>query len=393
MDIGKHQIWNKISSYKKPFHIARFFLAKTLANWYPRSIFIGITGSVGKTTTKELCLAVLSQKFNKTIASIDNIDPILNIPLTLLKLRPHINKVILEMGIEYPGEMEFYLSLVKPFTAIITRMGFAHSEFMGSFENIIREKGLLISQLPKEGYAILNYDDTAVRKLAEETEAQVIFYGLDSKNCDIWASNIRLDGTKTRFEINYGVERVDINFNLLGRHFVYPALAAAALGICNHISLINIKKGLEKVLPMKHRLQLLDGLGGWHVLDDTYNSSPQALEEALNLLDEFPARRRIIVLGEMKELGGYSEKLHRVVAQKIYKDKIDLVFLGSGDTKYIADELLKLGFPPERMENNLSNSQLVPKVLKTAGKGDVVLVKGSRAVKLDEVGSRISKPV
>ncbi len=365
-------------------------MAKTIAGWYPRSCLIGITGSVGKTTTKEACLAVLSQKF-KTIASKENIDPILNIPATILQIRPDVKRVILEMGVEYPGEMEFYLSLVHPAVAIITRIGYAHSEFLGDINQIIEEKSLLIKQLPKEGYAILNGDDANARKLAKETKAQPIFYGTDSKLCDIWASHLRVEGNMTRFELNYGVERVDIFLRLLGRHFAYPALSAAALGICNGLSLINIKKGLEQIKPIKHRLQLLEGLGGWHVLDDTYNSSPAAVEEALNLLNEFQARRRIAIIGEMKELGIYSEKLHRDIAQKIYKDKVELVLLGGGDAKYIADELIKLGFPPERIEVNLSNSQIVSKILKVAGKGDVILVKGSRAVKLDEVVGRISK--
>lgn len=392
MDIKKHPIWNKISPYKKPFHLIRFFLARQIAHLFPRSVFIGITGSVGKTTTKEICLAVLSQKF-LTISSRENIDPILNIPQTLFRLRPDVKKVVLEMGIEYPGEMEFYLSLVNPATAIVTRISYAHSEFLGSPEKIAEEKSLLVKELPKDGFAILNFDDLNVRKLANMTKAQVIFYGLDSKKCDVWASNIRFEGDKTRFELNYGVERVDILFELLGRHFIYPALAAASLGICNGLSLINIKKGLEKVNPIKHRMQLLEGMGPWNVLDDTYNSSPVAVEEALNVTSELPARRRIVVLGEMKELGIYSEKLHRSVAQKIYNEKIDLVFLGLGDTKYVADELIKLGFSPDRMEINLSNSQIVSKILKIANVGDLILVKGSRAVKLDEVVQRITKGV
>lgn len=390
MDIKKHPAWNKISPYKKPAHLVKFFLAKTIAGFYPRKAFIGITGSVGKTTTKEACIAVLSQKFT-TIGSKANIDPIFNIPSTILKLRPNIQKIILEMGVEYPGEMDFYLSLVKPATAIITRISFAHSEFLGNIEQITKEKGILVNQLPNTGFAILNFDDLNVRKLAKETKAQVIFFGLSQKDCHVWASNIKIRDNSTIFELNYKVERVEVDLPLLGKHFVYSALAAAALGISCGMTLINIKKGLEKIVPPPHRLQLLEGLGGWLVLDDTYNSSPVALEEALNVLNELPARRRILVLGEMKELGVYSEELHREVAQKIYKDKFDYVLLGGGDVMFIGEELIKLGFLPERLEVNLSNQQMVSKIFKTASLGDLVLVKGSRAVKLDEVVSRLTK--
>lgn len=390
MEIQKHPIWNNISPLKKPGHLIRFFLVRKLVKFYPRSAFIGITGSVGKTTTKELCLGVLSRKF-KTIASRENIDPIFNIPETILKLRPEIKKVILEMGIEHPGEMDFYLSLVKPATGIITRVSFAHSEFLGGVDEILEEKGKLIKQLPKDGFAILNWDDLNARKLANETESNVLTYGTDPKTCVVWAGNIRLENHQTRFELNYGVERVDVTLPLLGRQFVYSALAAAALGISNKMTLISIKKGLEKIKAPEHRLQILEGLNGFSVLDDTYNSSPAALEEGINVLNELAARRRIVVLGEMRELGRFSEDLHRRIARKIYIDKIDLVILGGGDARFIGDELVKLGYPPERLEINLSNSQMVSKVLKVAGKGDIVLIKGSRAVKLDEIVKRLQK--
>lgn len=390
MEIQKHPIWNNVKLFKKPAHLARFFLAKHFAGLYPRSTYIGITGSVGKTSTTASCLAVLSEKY-KTIATDDNLDSIFNIPITLLKVRLNIKKVILEMGVEYPGEMEFYLSLVKPATAIITRISYTHSEFLGDAEGVLKEKAPLVSQLPKDGFAILNFDDLLSRKLAKETKAQIIFYGTDCKECHVWASNIRLEDELTKFELNYGVERVEISFKLLGRHMVYPALAAAALGISCDLSLINIKKGLEKVEPVAHRLQILEGINGFSVLDDTHNSSPAAVEESLNVLNELPARRRIAVLGEMKELGIYSENLHRAIAQKIFKDKIDLLLLGLGDTQYIYDELIKLGFPEEKIEGNLSNTQIVSKIIRFTGKGDLVLVKGSHAVKLNEVVARITK--
>lgn len=390
MEIQNHPIWNNIKSFKKPAHLARFFAAKHFARLFPRSAFIGITGSVSKTSTTISCLHVLSEKY-QTIATDINLDSILNIPITLLKTRPKTKKVILEMGVEYPGEMDFYLSLVRPATAIVTKISYAHSEFLGNIEGILKEKAPLIRQLPKNGYAILNFDDPYCRRLAKETESQVVFFGFDSKNCHVWASNVRLEEGLTKFELNYGVERVEVSFSFLGRHMVYPALAAAALGISCDMNLIQIKKGLEKVKSVPHRLQLLEGINGFDVIDDTHNSSPAAVEEALNVLNELPAKKRIAVLGEMKELGKYSESLHRGLAQKIYKDKIDLVLLGSGDAEFIYDELIKLGFSPERVDVNLSNTQLVSRIIRYAGKGDLVLVKGSHAVKLDEVVQRITK--
>lgn len=389
-DISRHPVWNNVSFYKKPAHLARVFLAKKFARFYPDNMFIGITGSVGKTTTKEACMAVLSQKF-KTLATRENIDPIFNIPITLLKIRPNIKKVILEMGIEYPGEMEFYLSLVHPATAIVTRIYYAHSQFLGDVEQILNEKGALVRQLPNSGHAILNWDDPYTRKLALDTSAEVVFYGFNSKKCHVYGANARVNIYGTTFELNYGVERVEVNLKLLGEHWVYSALAAAALGIVNGMTLISIKKGLEQLNPLEHRLQLFEGLNGGVVIDDTYNSSPVAVSEALNVLASLPARKRILVLGEMRELGNFSERLHREVARQIYKNKgADIVILGPGDAAFITDELQQLGYLG-KVESNQTHSQMVSKVLAAMGKGDIVLVKGSRALKLEEIVKRITK--
>ena len=397
MDIKNHPIWTqitpyktKISLFKKPFHLLRIYLARQYAKLYSKEMFIGISGSVGKTTTTQLCLAVLSLKY-KTIATTPNLDPILNIPLTILKINPSIKKVILEMGVEYKGEMDFYLSIVRPMSAIITRVSYAHSEFLGDLGEIIEEKGKLIESLPKDGVAILNYDDSNSKKLAEVCKAQILYFGTDPQNCTVWAGNIKIENYKTSFELNLGVERVKVDFQLLGSHQVYAALAAAALGISVGVPLIKIKTALESVSPEQHRLQPILGPNGSILLDDTYNSSPVALEAAIDTLLQIPARRKILVLGEMRELGKYSEELHREIARKIYKEKLDLVLLGQGDTQYIASELKDLGFLEERMESNLVNSQIVAKLLRSLGKGDVCLIKGSRAVRLDEVVKRIAK--
>ncbi|MCL4417887.1 MAG: UDP-N-acetylmuramoyl-tripeptide--D-alanyl-D-alanine ligase [Actinobacteria bacterium] len=397
MDITSHPIWDqvtpyktKISPFKKPFHLLRIYLAKQYAKLYPSEMFIGVTGSVGKTTCVAACNAVLSQKY-KTLVTQPNLDPVLNIPETILKLNPSIKKVVLEMGVEYKGEMDFYLSLVKPKVAIFTKIAYAHSQTLGDINEIIREKGKLIESLDKDGIAILNWDDVSSKKLAEKCKGSVFYYGLDSKNCTIWAGNLKIENFATTFELNLGVERVKVNFKLLGLHQVYAALSASLLGVVCGIPLTRIKLGLESIEPSEHRLQVIAGPSGSILLDDTYNSSPSALDAAIDTLLLVPARRRFIVLGEMRELGQYSEELHRQAAQRIYKEKLDFVFLGQGETQIIADELKHLGFWEDRIESNLQNSQLVSRLLKTLGKGDVCLIKGSRAIRLDEVVKRISR--
>lgn len=397
IDIKSHPIWSqvtpyktKISSIKKPFHLLRISLARKYAKLYPKDTFIGITGSVGKTSTIHACQAVLSQKY-KTLTTKSNLDPILNIPETILKLRPSFKKAIFEMGIEYPGEMDFYLSLIKPKIAVVTRIFFAHSEFLGNLEQIAQEKGKLVESLPADGLAILNYDDVVVRKLSEKCKGEVVFFGTDSKNCNVWAGNIKIENYKTVFELNSGVERVKVEYKLLGLHQIYPALAAAALGIVSGIPLTKVRVALESIEPQEHRMQPVVGPNGSVILDDTYNASPAAVDAAIDTLLQLPARRRVLVLGEMKELGKYSEDLHREIARRIFKEKLDLVLLGQGDTLIIEDELKSLGFYEERIIANLQNAQIVSRLLKVLSKGDVCLIKGSRGVRLDEVVKRIAK--
>lgn len=380
----------KIPVYKKPLHLLQIYLAKQYAKLYPKDMFVGISGSVDITTCTKACLAVLSQKF-KTKSSKSNLDPILNIPDTLLKLNPTIKKVILEMGMEYKGKMDFYLSLVKPMTVIITKIAFVQNEYLEELDEIIEEEGKLIESLPPDGVAIINFDDLNSKKLAAKCKANILYFGTDDKNCTIWAGNIRIENFKTSFELNLGVERVKVNLQLLGSYQIYSVLAAAALGVSVDIPLTKIKLALESIQPSEHRMQPISGPNGSVILDDTYSSSPETLEEAIDTLLQIPARRKILVLGEMKELGKYSEKLHREVAQRIYKEKLDLVVLGQGDTKFIAEELKELGFLEERLEANLANSQIVNRLLVNLGKGDICLIKGSRAVRLDEVVKRVAK--
>lgn len=366
----------------------RTFLSKQYAKLYPLDMFIGVTGSVGKTSTVDAISAVLSQKY-KTISSKPGLDPLFNITQTLFKINPSVKKAVLEMGIDRKGAMDYYLSLIKPKTVVVTRIFFADSEFSGNIEEIIEEKGKLLEQLPEDGVAILNYDDIYSHKLAKKTRAEVFYYGRDPKTCLVWAGNIRIENYKTVFELNYGVERVTIEYALLGDHQVYSALAAATLGIISGIPLTKIKKNLENVLPQLHKLVSIQGPNDSVILDDTYNSSPLATEAAIDTMGKISARRRILVLGEMRDLGEYSEKLHRQIAQKIYKDKIDLVLLGLGDTRFIADELKNLGFWEDKIESGLQNQQIINKLLKVLGKGDLCLIKGSRTSKLDEVVKRI----
>lgn len=368
----------------------RIYLAKQYAKLYSPEIFVGITGSVGKTVTAQLCHLILSQKYN-TLVTRSNPDRLINIPLTLLKLNPSIKKVILEMGVKQPGEMEHYLSLVKPKVAIYTNISAMHSDDLDNINDVLQQLGKLIESLGKDGTAIINWDDVNSRKLASLCQGSVLYYGTDKQNCTLWAGNIRVENLKTIFELNQGVERVKVEYQPLGSDQIYSVLAAATLGVICGIPLTKIKIALESVIPAEHHLQPVSGPNGSLILDDTHDSSPSAVNSAIDTLLQIPSRRRIIVLGEMKRLGNYAERLYRQLGQRIYKDKLDLVLLGPGETNFLADELKSLGFWEERIYTNLQNSQMVSRLLKTLSKGDVCLITGAQTLRLDEVVKRIAK--
>ncbi len=384
--------YSKISPSKNFFQILRTYLARQYAKLYSSNLFIGVTGSVEKATCIQAAAAICSRKY-KTITTKSHLDPVLDISQTILRINPGTQKVILDMGAENTGDIDFYLSQVKPKIAIFTKAAYIPGSAFGNAEEIQSEQEKLIGSLGEHGMAILNWDDNFSKKLAQQCRGNVLFYGMDQSNCTVWAGNINIENFGTTFELNSGVERVKVNFKLLGINKVYAALAAALLGVILDIPLTKIKPALETLEPQDHCMQAIYGPNSSVILDDTYNSSPVTVESAVDTLLSVPARRRILVLGEMRDLGSYSEAMHRGVARKIYKEKLDLVFLGQGETCFIEEELKSLGYWEERLGSNLQNSQLVSKLLKTLGKGDVCLIKGPKVVRLDEVVKRIARKI
>lgn len=364
----------------RPLYFLKTYAAKQYARFYPSDLFIAVCGSLAKSACVDACRVVCSQKY-KAISTKPNPDPYLSISQTILRLSPGVSKVILEMPLNQKSKMDFYFSPVRPKTVIFTKSD------PGSYD----KEGELIASLGDHGTAILNWDDPGTRKLAELCTGKVFFYGTDPDNCTVWAGNIKIEDYKTSFELNLGVERVKVYFKLLGKHQVYAALAAALLGVIYQIPLTKIKLALETLQPQEHKMELVAGPNSSILIDDTYDISPEGLESAIDTMLAMPARRRIILLGEIKDLGARSEQIHRQIAQKIYKEKLDLVFLSQGETQFIADELKSLGFWEEKVIPNLQNSQAVSKLLKTLGKGDLCLIKGSHNAKLDEVVRRIAR--
>lgn len=302
--------------YKRGFHWARQELAKQWITLFPQTAVIAVTGSVGKTTAKEAIGMVLSQKY-QVVKSEANLDPVFNIPITLLKVRPSTQQVILEMGIVYPGEMTFYMSLVRPKIGVVTKIDWTHTEFLKDADTVQKEKGQLISSLPKWGHAVLNWDDSRVRSLAKSSNAPVFFYGSDPESCQLWYDHVDPTLSRTKFTIHYKQESVEVHYPLLGRHQIVSAVAAASVGVLSKLNLLTIRRGLEQVTASPHRFQKIAGPNGSIIIDDTYNASPVATVAALTSLAEFTGERHIAILGHMRELGDYNEAGHRLVGKTL----------------------------------------------------------------------------
>ena len=342
---------------------------------------IGITGSVGKTTSKELVAEVLSQRY-RTFKSIGNFNNEIGLPLSVLSLTEQHERAVLEMGFYVIGEIALLADIAVPEVGVITNIGTVHAERAGSQEAIYQGKAELVRALPEDGVAILNIDDPHVKRMAAETKARVFFYGLDPA-ADLWADAIEglgLDGV--RFHLHYGEETLNVRIPLIGRHSVHTALRAAAVGLVEGLAWGEILAGLRIGNPQL-RLVAVPGRNGSLLLDDTYNASPESTVAALNLLEELEGRK-VAVLGDMLELGPYEVQGHQTVGNLAAKVADILVTVGPR-ARTIAETAQAAGLDAKAITQFETSDQALIFLKKSLTKGDVVLVKGSRAVQMESI--------
>jgi UDP-N-acetylmuramoyl-tripeptide--D-alanyl-D-alanine ligase len=345
---------------------------------------IGVTGSVGKTTTKELIAAVLSTRY-RTFKSEGNYNNEIGLPLMLLKLAEAHERAVLEMGFYQPGEIKFLCDLARPAIGVVNNVYAVHLERAGSIENIARGKGELVEALPPapEGVAVLNFDDPLVLAMRSRTRARVFTYGLDPA-ADLWADNIESLGLAgIRFQLHHRHEVLHLRVPLLGRHSVHTCLRAAAVGLIEGLTWQEIIEGLQSVGATQLRLVAVTGPQGSLLLDDTYNASPESVVAALNLLNELEGRR-VAVLGDMLELGAHEELGHRLVGRRA-RDVADLLVTVGPRARIIAEEAREAGLPAEAVIELADSEQALAFLRQTIRRGDVVLLKASRGVRLDRI--------
>lgn len=342
---------------------------------------IGITGSVGKSTTKEMVAEVLNQRYN-TLKSPGNLNNEIGLPLSILKLSSGYQRAVLEMGFYVPGEIAFLCDIAQPQVGVVTNIGTVHAERAGSQEAIAQGKSELVQALPEDGVAILNFDDPWVRKMEEKTRAQVFFYGL-SPESDLWADNVEGQGLEgIRFRLHYQRETLHVHVPLIGRHSVHTALRAAAVGLVEGLTWQEIFDGLN-LGHTQLRLVAVRSKTGALILDDTYNASPESMLAALNLLDELDGRK-IAVLGDMLELGQYERQGHEMVGLRAAQVADTLLTLGSR-AHMIAGAARKSGMKKSAVLEFEELEQVINWLDENLSKNDSVLIKGSHGLRMDRI--------
>jgi len=340
---------------------------------------------VGKTTTKELAAAVLAQRY-KVLKNEGNLNNEIGLPLSLLDLDDSNQRAVLEMGMYGLGEIKALCDIARPRLGVITNVGHSHYERLGSLERIAKAKGELVEALPENGIAILNGDDAFVRALAERTRARVTRYGLDPA-LEVWASHIESRGLEgISFELHWSQGFLPVRVPLLGRHSVHIALAASAVALAEGFSGEEVARGLAS-LEARLRIVVTPGLRWSTIIDDTYNASPASTLAALELMRDFQGRR-IAVLGDMLELGSYEEEGHRRVGRRAAEVVDRLIVVGERG-RIIGEEAQSRGLGA--VDFAASNEEAAERLLSLLQPGDYVLIKGSRAMTMEQIVERVKR--
>jgi alanine racemase len=361
---------------------------------------VGITGSTGKTDASQAIAAVLATG-RQTFCNPPDLSDRFGLPLSLVALTPEHEVAVLELACNAFDDVAHLTELTQPRMAVVTAINHAHLAHLGSLEAIAQEKGRLVEALPHDGVAILNYDDARVRAMQERTRAQVITYGL-SPDADIVASDLRPDPGGLQFVVHFpGVggrgtpgypPKAEVRTCLLGRHQAYTILAAIAVGLAYHVPWGDILDAVEDLRPGAGRLQVLPGVNGSLLLDGSASSSPEAALQALATLADYPAQRRIAVLGDMAQLGGYAVEGHRLIGQAAAAF-VDLLVTKGHRATGIAEAAKEAGLVCEQVFVTYTANDAVRFLRPKLQAGDVILVKGDVETRMEEVvGGLLADP-
>ena len=360
---------------------------------YKRSLYdipvIGITGSVGKTSTKDIIASVMAKKFN-VLKTLGNLNSQIGLPITLLRLKEH-NAMVIEMGMSEKGEISNLTKITSPTVAVITNVGTAHIGNLGSRENILKAKLEILDGLKENGTLVINNDNDMLHDWYEENNQNkfnIITFGMKNKS-DIMPYDIVLSEDGSTYKIDFDGITYNVKISVGGNHFVLNSLCAIAIGKLFDIKMEDILEGIANFELTKRRMQVEKNKVGITIINDCYNANYDSMKAAIEYLGKINANKRIAVLGDMLELGEFSKELHEKVGKEVAKNNIDVLVTVGSLSKDIANKAIEDGMLAEKVFVCENNEEAIKVIEEISKKEDAILLKASNGLNFQEIFNEI----
>lgn len=348
---------------------------------------IAVTGSNGKTTTKDMLAAILSQKY-QVLKSKENYNNEIGLPYTLLKIQEETKVAVVEMAMRGIGQIKELCETAMPQIGILTNIGPAHFELLGSLRRIALAKGELLKELPADGLAVINWEDEWCKNISSLAKCRIIKYGFN-KECDVRAENIYSEGLRIHYDLCYKKEREQVSLPVTGKHNVLNSLAAAAASVYLGFGLNEISSGLSSFQLSAMRLEFINAQKGSIVINDAYNANPVSTKASLEILQDVPGSRKIAVLGDMLELGELTEQGHLEVGKDAAEKGVDYLITVGRLSKDISRGAILAGMTENKIFHFFDLDTAAEKTLELLANNAVVLIKGSRSMKMENIARKL----
>ncbi len=371
---------------------------RDIAGYYRRRFnlpSVAITGSVGKTSTKDMVAEVLNQQY-KVIKTEGNFNNEIGLPLTAFRLCDEDEIAVFEMGMSAFGEISRLSQIAAPETAVLTNIGFSHIEHLGSQENILKAKLEILDGMSPGGTVILNADDEFLYNATENIPFETLTYGIENKNADMVAYNIHKSSEGTRFDVKVEAVEWHLTVNVPGLHHVYNALSAILVGLLYNIPMERIAEGISAFRPSGMRQNAVM-LSDKVIIMDCYNASPTSMKSGLEVLSVTMPKesnapcRRIAVLGDMLELGDFAEEAHRDVGRLCCNYNLDCLIAVGPNAKFVVEGAIECGFNSSELYVFYDNTTAIEHINEILMPNDIILFKGSRGMRLEEIADFVAE--
>ena len=350
---------------------------------------VGITGSVGKTSTKDIIASVMSKKFN-VLKTLGNYNNQIGLPLTILRLKDE-NAMVIEMGMNQLREISNLTKIAKPTVAVITNVGTAHIGNLGSRENILKAKLEILEGLEENGILVINNDNDMLNKWNRENKNKsfkVITFGMENKS-NIMPYDVQLSENGSTYKIDIEGKTYNVNISVGGNHFVLNSLCAIAIGRIFNIKMEDILDGIANFELTKRRMQVEKNKQGITIINDCYNANYDSMKAGIEYLAKINAKNKIAVLGDMLELGNFAKELHERVGKEVAKNNIDVLITVGDLSKYIASEAERMGLTDKNIFCYKTNKEAIKKIKEISKEGDAILLKASNGLNFQEIFCKI----